>query len=97
MPICFDHVSLRVTDLEYSMSFYRDVMRLDLIDRREDSQAVFRIGEALLVLLCRPKYLVAPLDLKSGTDHVAFCMDGATYDVLLERLKAKELVLRDRL
>ena len=94
MPICFDHVSPRVTDLECSISFYRDVMRLVLINRREDSQAVFRIGEALLVLFCRPQYVAVPLDLKSGTDHVAFCMDGATYDVLLEHLRAKDLVLR---
>ena len=61
MPICFDHVSLRVTDLERSITFYRDVMGLELIDRRaDDSQAVFRIGEALLVLFCRPEYETVP-------------------------------------
>ena len=95
MPICFDHVSLRVTDLERSITFYRDVMGLELIDRRaDDSQAVFRIGEALLVLFCRPEYETVPLESKSGADHIAFCLDGATYDPLLERLVAKDLVLR---
>mgnify|MGYP002031586086 CR=1 FL=1 len=57
MSICYDHVSLRVTNLERSVGFYGDVMELDLVSRREDdSQAVFRIGEALLVLFCRSEY-----------------------------------------
>ena len=95
MSICFDHVSLRVTNLEHSIAFYRDVMGLELADRREDgSQAVFRIGEALLVLFCRPEYKEIPPESKSGTDHIAFCLDGESYDILLERLQAQDLVLR---
>ena len=95
MSICFDHVSLRVTNLEHSIIFYQNVMGLELVDRREDgSQAVFRIGEALLVLFCRPEYKAIPPESTSGTDHIAFCLDGESYDILLERLNAQDLVLR---
>ena len=95
MTICYDHVSLRVTDLEQSVSFYRDVIGLELVSRREDdSQAVFQIGEALLVLFCRPEYRPVNPIWKTGTDHVAFCLDEASYDILLERLKENDLVLR---
>ena len=95
MSICYDHVSLRVTDLERSVGFYRDVMGLELVSRREDdSQAVFRIGEALLVLFCRDEYRPVNPVVKTGTDHVAFCLDETSYDALLERLKQRDLVLR---
>ncbi len=57
MAVCYDHVSLRVTDLERSVSFYEGILSLDLVSRREDnSQAVFQVGESLLVLFCRPEY-----------------------------------------
>ncbi len=94
MP-AFDHVSLRVTDLDRSIPFYRDLFGLDLVSRREDgSQAVFRVGEALLVLFCSPGYTrVNPGD-RSGTDHIAFCLDPAEYDALLDRLRREDLIDR---
>ena len=61
---------------------------------RENAQAVFRVGEALLVLFCRPEYRAVSPEVKSCTDHIAFCLDGKSYDALLERLKAGGLVLR---
>ena len=95
MSICYDHVSLRVTNLERSVGFYGDVMELDLVSRREDdSQAVFRIGEALLVLFCRSEYRPVNPVVKTGADHVAFCLDEASYDALLKRLKERDLVVR---
>jgi len=95
MEICYDHVSLRVTELEQSVSFYRDVMGLELVSRREDdSQAVFQIGEALLVLFCRAEYRPVNPIWKTGTDHVAFCLDEGSYVALLERLKERDAVLR---
>ncbi|MSS69934.1 MAG: hypothetical protein EXS64_00440 [Candidatus Latescibacteria bacterium] len=94
MSICFDHVSLRVTDLDRSVTFYRDVVGLEFVSRRENAQGVFRVGEALLVLFCRPEYRPVSEEVKSGTDHIAFCLDTAGYDALLGRLKAGGLVLR---
>lgn len=95
MAVAFDHVSLRVTDLDRSVAFYRDVVGLESVSRREDgSQAVFRVGDALLVLFCRPGYRPVDPEAKSGTDHIAFCLDPAPYDVLLDRLNAQGRVLR---
>ncbi|OGG43870.1 MAG: hypothetical protein A3F84_27530 [Candidatus Handelsmanbacteria bacterium RIFCSPLOWO2_12_FULL_64_10] len=94
VSVCFDHVSLRVTDLDRSVAFYRDVVGLEFVSRREDAQAVFRVGEALLVLFCRPEYRPVSPEVKSGTDHIAFCLDAGRYDALLGRLKAGGLVLR---
>lgn len=94
MSICFDHVSLRVTALDRSVAFYRGVMGLELVSARENAQAVFRVGEALLVLFCRPEYRPVDDSVKSGTDHIAFCLDGESYDGMLERMKAGGLALR---
>ena len=94
MSVCFDHVSLRATDLDRSVAFYREVVGLELVSRRENAQAVFRGGEALLVLFCRPEYRPVSEGVKSGTDHIAFCLDAGSYDALLERLKSGGLVLR---
>ncbi|MDA0745308.1 MAG: VOC family protein [bacterium] len=95
MAVVFDHVSLRVTNLERSVSFYRDVVGLEWVSQREDgSQAVFRAGEALLVLFCRPEYQPVNPAMKMGTDHVAFCLDEGAYDGVLVRLKEQGLVKR---
>lgn len=94
MSVCFDHVSLRVTDLDRSVAFYRDTIGLAVVSVREEAQAVFRVGEALLVLFCRPEYRPVSPEVKSGTDHIAFCLDAESYDALLERLMREGRVLR---
>lgn len=96
MAVCFDHVSLRVTNLQRSVDFYGQMLALDLVSRREDdSQAVFQIGEALLVLFCRSGYESVGSDCKSGTDHTAFCLDETTYGEVLARLREADLVERE--
>jgi catechol-2,3-dioxygenase len=96
MAVCFDHVSLRVTDLQRSVEFYGSVLALELVSRRQDdSQAVFQVGEALLVLFCRPEYRSVSSDIKSGTDHTAFCLDEEAYDQVLARLNDLDLVKRE--
>jgi catechol-2,3-dioxygenase len=78
------------------VDFYTGVLALDLVSRREDdSQAVFQIGDALLVLFCRPEYERVGSDCKSGTDHTAFCLDDTTYDEVLARLREADLVERE--
>ncbi len=95
MPLSFDHVSLRVTNLQRSIEFYQNTMEFELTSRKDDdSQAVFQVGDALLVLFCKPQYRPVNPVVKTGTDHVAFCLDTESYDPLLERLRAAGLVVR---
>lgn len=95
MKVSYDHVSLRVTDLNRSIAFYRDLVGLELVSRRDGgSMAVLRVGEALLVLFCSGKYEEVDGEGRSGTDHVAFCVDAESYDLLLARLQQDDLVVR---
>ena len=55
MKKMIEHVALRVTDLNRSINFYRDVMGFSPVGRRKISngeieQIVFRVGEDVLVL-----------------------------------------------
>ncbi len=55
MKTMIEHVALRVTDLERSIDFYRNVMGFKPVSRRmigdgAIEQAVFRVGEDVLVL-----------------------------------------------
>ena len=91
MP-AFDHVSLCATDLDKSIAFYTDIVGLTLVSRREDdSQAVFQVGDALLVLFHGDNYKTVDTSFRSGMHHVAFCLDNDHYDDILARLQENEL------
>ncbi len=95
MPATFDHVALRVTDLDAAISFYRDLLELEFVSRSETgSQSVFKVGTELLVLFSRESNESVPEGTVFGTDHVAFCLEGDHYERVLGRLRDDELVLR---
>jgi len=61
MKTMIEHVALRVTDVDRSIAFYRDVMGLKPVGRRkiaggEIDQVVFRVGEGVLVLFHSPNF-----------------------------------------
>ena len=112
MKKMIEHVALRVTDLERSVTFYRDVMGFKPVGRRpiaggKIDQVVFRVGEDVLVLFYSPDFEKAGEDLRhdsrqisdflsgqaggrkwrGGMDHIAFCMDEAEYNAVIERVK----------
>jgi catechol-2,3-dioxygenase len=91
----FDHLSLCATNLDNSISFFTDVVGLTLVSRREDdSQAVFQVGESLLVLFHGDAYQSIDTDIRSGMHHVAFCLDSDAYDGVLLRLQERALPYR---
>ena len=95
MSITYDHVALRVTDLDAAISFCRDLLELELVSRSETgSQSVFKVGTELLVLFCREANESVPDGTSFGTDHVAFCLEGDHYERVLGRLRKDEGVLR---
>ena len=91
----FDHVALRFTDLDRAIEFYTGIVGLELVSRSETgTQAVFRVGDGLLVLFCREKNQPVPEGTTFGTDHPAFHLEGDHYEQVLDRLKNGDLILR---
>jgi catechol 2,3-dioxygenase-like lactoylglutathione lyase family enzyme len=91
-------VGLVVTDLERSITFYRDIFGFEPVGRRElpdkTLQVVYHAGELVFVLFHRPEFRSADPKVSQGLDHLAFTMDGATYAQALEKLRARNLILR---
>ncbi len=91
MSPTFDHVGLATLDLEQSIAFYRNVMGFEfssqksLSDGRE--QAVFLIGEGILVLFQNPSrnYVEKARNERSGMHHLAFDLEPEEYDGVIER------------
>ena len=96
MKKMIEHVALRVTDLNRSINFYRDVMGFSPVGRRKISngeieQIVFRVGEDVLVLFFSEYFISENLSSKSGVDHVAFSLEENEYFRLIERLKDNDI------
>ncbi len=67
MKTMIEHIAIRVTDLDRSIAFYRDVMGLKPVGRRmlgdgAIEQVVFRVGEDILVLFYSHKAEVVKRD-----------------------------------
>jgi catechol 2,3-dioxygenase-like lactoylglutathione lyase family enzyme len=81
MKIMLEHVALRVTDLERSVAFYRDGLGFKPVGQRkvaEDAitQAVFRVGEGVLVLFYNPNSERAEKDLEFETRQISAHLGG---------------------
>ena len=95
MKTTFDHVVLRVSDLDRSIIFYCDVMGFEPVGKRRQpeprrvEQVVFRVGESqVLVLFHRADFEKDdPADMR-GMDHLAFRVGDGEYEAILGRLAA---------
>jgi catechol 2,3-dioxygenase-like lactoylglutathione lyase family enzyme len=99
MSPTFDHVGLATLDLEQSIAFYRDVMGFDFSSRKRLSdgreQAVFLIGEGILVLFQSPSgnYVEKARHVRSGMHHLAFALEPEAYDGVIERCETAGVAL----
>jgi len=81
MKKMIEHVALRVTDLERSVTFYRDVMGFKPVGRRpiaggKIDQVVFRVGEDVLVLFYSPDFEKADEDLRHDSRQISDFLAG---------------------
>ena len=93
MKRMIEHVALRVSNLDRSIAFHRDVLGLAPVGRRairggEVEQVVFRVGEDVLVLFHSEGFVSGEVGARSGMDHLAFSFDDAEYRAVLARLRA---------
>ncbi len=92
MKKMIEHVALRITDLNRSIAFYRDVMGFSPVGRRKIAdgnieQIVFRVGEDVLVLFFSDSFRSEKIPSQTGVDHVAFSLEKNEYYQVIERLK----------
>ncbi len=73
------HVSLSVSDLHRSLEFYRDVLKLPLLQKPfqatkfKGEEAMCAIGQTALVLQCHSDHEGGAFDpRRTGLDHLAF-------------------------
>ena len=81
MKTMIEHVALRVTDLDRSISFYRDVMGLKPVGRRQLANGnitpvVFRVGEDVLVLFYSPNFTKADEEIDFDSRQISAYVSG---------------------
>ncbi len=95
MDLFYDHIALAVTDIDRSIAFYHGVMGLTggkrhfQKDGRE--QAIFGVGEGILVLFHLPRYEPKKRSPRSGMHHLAFGLDPKDYDAIVKRCEEQDV------
>jgi catechol 2,3-dioxygenase-like lactoylglutathione lyase family enzyme len=84
----FNHVTIRVSDLERSLGFYRDLLDMKLVHRGK-TDAYLEWGTAWVALVeKKPSADSEPGgDAGFGVDHVAFSIDEEDFDEAARRLE----------
>jgi catechol 2,3-dioxygenase-like lactoylglutathione lyase family enzyme len=99
MPM-LDHVGLKVTDLDRSADFFKDIFGFEEVERRPigkdvDSVAL-KIGTSLLFLLYHPSYESRDPKARSGGDHFSVSFDGAEWEQVTARARERGVpIVRD--
>ncbi|MDR6226147.1 VOC family protein [Desmospora profundinema] len=89
--IGFNHVTIRVSDLARSLTFYREVLGMELVHRGR-TDAYLEWGEAwvCLIQLSSPR----PHDPNAlGVDHVAFSIADTDFPDAVRRLREAQVPL----
>lgn len=99
MGIAYDHVGLCVTEVDRSIQFYRELLGLEPVGRRflpdnTTEQVAYHVGDLIFVLFHRPGFRSADPKASAGMDHLAFTLDGKTYETVLATLRERNLILR---
>ena len=78
MTINLDHLILRVTNVDESVNFYRQTLRLNY-----EADALLRVSPTLVLQLIEEP--------PSASTHLAFSMSRAEQEEIVERLRAAQI------
>src|SRR5262245_16086579 len=94
-----DHVGLKVTDLDRTLHFYRQLGLTVLRTRGPDSGgvrfAVLQVGSQELNVACHPDYTSQRNDNPAGIDHFCFEVDAASIDEVVADLERAGIGIAD--
>ncbi len=90
-----DQVGVCVGNLERSITFYRDIMGLEPVGRRvladnKTERVAYRMGDTIFLLFYRPEFQSANPKVHAGLDHIAFTMDGKTFEAILAKVQERD-------
>ncbi len=92
MPL-LDHVGVKVTDLDRSIGFYRDIFGFEMVDRRmlgnsNVEAAAMQVGGSILFLLHVASFRARSPEEHGGVDHFCLTFTDPEFREILERTKA---------
>jgi catechol 2,3-dioxygenase-like lactoylglutathione lyase family enzyme len=94
MPI-LDHVGIKVTDLDSSAEFYKDIFGFEEVERRTIGKNVdtvaLKVGTSLLFLLYHPTYQSRDPESLSGGDHFSVSFDGGEWERVTARARERSV------
>jgi metallothiol transferase len=80
-----DHISLAVSDIERSISFYKDLFGFDLVEKQSgSSEAYLQVGEIKL----RLNQVEEDLTAQNNDSYVAFYVDEDDFDDAIDEIEA---------
>jgi metallothiol transferase len=84
----FNHLTLRIKNLEISIAFYCDLLGMTLVHQGK-KDAYLQWGEAWICLLERDNQ--PPLEDHYGMDHVAFSINENEFHLLKEKIAKHQI------
>jgi catechol 2,3-dioxygenase-like lactoylglutathione lyase family enzyme len=91
-----DHLGLKVTDMDRSLRFYRDVLGLEVLHTsgphdNGGRSATLRAGDQRLDVFYRPDFVSADKDKPVGMDHLCLTLDGDSMEAVVAILQQHEV------
>jgi glyoxylase I family protein len=89
-----DHVGIRVTNLDRSINFYREMFGFELVDRRmlgggdNIEAAAIKVGESLIFLLYNPAFVALPPSVEGRPDHFCLTFEAKEFEAIMAKLEA---------
>jgi metallothiol transferase len=87
----FNHLTIRVSDLDKSLSFYRDLLGMELIHQGQTD--VYLEWETAWICLIAKKNAASPAETWTGIDHVAFSIEESDFHQAVKLLKENKVPL----